>query len=70
MSREVWKTIEAKAREVRIAETKRERGQRDRKFGMKKKKQQSQKKKQRNWYQSDFTSGSIFLKRNKVRGCQ
>ena len=41
MSREVWKTMEAKAREVRIAETKRERGQRDRKFGMKKKKQQS-----------------------------
>ena len=33
--------MEAKAREVRVAETKKRRGQRDRKFGMKKRRQQS-----------------------------
>jgi len=41
VSRKVWKTMEAKAREVRVVETKRGRGQRDRKSGMKKKRQQS-----------------------------
>ena len=34
---------------------------------MKKRKQQSQERKQKNWYQSDFTSRFMFLKKQSER---
>jgi len=34
---------------------------------MKKRKQQSQERKQKNWYQSNFTSRSMFLKKQSER---